>query len=408
MVVTLGLIPLIGVLAFAFDIGLLLAAKKRTQTVADAASHAAACALYNNAATDATGLDVSGKARAAALLNASANGYSNDGTTNGVTINIPPQSGYFIGKPYHAEVLVTYTQARIFGAVLGSGSLKIGARAVTRGVTGLPAPYTTASIVALNSSKSGSLAVTGGVNLSADSPVQVNSSSGTAFSATGGVNVTAPIFQIVGGYTKSGSNVNGTVSTGSPYISDPLASLATPDPATLSQRSFTSTYGSATLSPGVYNGGLSLAGGMNITLSAGLYYIKGGNFTVANGVNLAGTGVTIYLDGASKLDIQGGTNFSITPPTSGSWSGLSIYQSRTSTTALTLGNGANINVGGTIYAAGAALSVIGGSNVHAGSQVIVDSFNLSNGINLAFTTASDAKKGYVATKASSPSIAIVE
>lgn len=408
VVVTLGLVPLIGVLAFAIDGGLLMASKRRSQTVVDAAAHAAACQLYSNILTDLTGLDVLGTARAAAFRNAAANGFTNDGTTNTVTVNIPPTSGMFANKPFYAEVLVTYSQPRIFGAVLGSGSLRIGARAVARGVTGGPTPYTTASIVALNASKAAALGVTGGVNLSADSPVQVDSASGTAFSATGGVNVTAPVFQVVGGYTKSGSNVNGTMSTGAPYIPDPLATLAPPDPSTLSQRSFKSTYGIATISPGVYTGGLSIQGGMIVTMAPGLYYMKGGNLSIANGVNLSGTGVTIFLDSGSKLDIQGGTNFSITPPTSGTWAGLSLYQDRTSTAPINLGNGANINIGGTIYAASAPLSVVGGSNVHAGSQVVVDSFNLSNGINLAFTTASDAKKGYVATRNGTPSIAIVE
>ena len=411
VVVALCLIPLIGVTAFAIDGGLLIAARRRAQTVADAAAYASACRLYNNLSnsTDPTGLDVPGTAAAAGYTNASANGYTNDGTTNTVKVNIPPTnlSKLFQTKPGYAEVIITYKQPRIFSAVLGSGAFTITARAVARGIKGGTTPYTTSSIVALDSSKSGALSVTGGVNLSADSPMQVDSSNAAAFVLNGGVNMSAPSIQVTGNYSKGGgSNLTGTVQTGMTPVADPLASLPVPNSASMlpGVGPLAGSY-----SPGVYNGGLTIGGGANVTLQPGFYYIKGGNFTIANGANMSGSGVTIYIESGYSFNFQGGTNVSLTPPTSGQWAGLSLYEDRNSTSTINLGNGANVNIEGTIYAAKAALNIQGGSNVHAGSQAIVDSFSIANGVNLAFTTASDAKKGYVASKSGgSSSVSVVE
>ncbi len=409
VVVTLCLIPLVGILAFTFDGGLLLASKRRTQTVADAAAHAAACMLYRNVSSDPTGLDLSGKARAAALSYASANGSNNDSTTNTVVINIPPQSGHFANTPSYVEVIVTTIQPRIFSAILGSGSLRISARAVARGMAGQSKPYSTASVVALDPNKPNALQVTGGTNLSADSPIQVNSSNNKAFTASNGVNVAAPSILVTGNYkVDNGSNVYTTrdsaVQTAVQPSPDPLASLPIPNPATMASGARLGN----TFTPGVYSGGLSVSNGQNVTLQPGIYYMKGGDFSISNGVNLSGTGVTIYLDNGSKFNVQGGSNVSLTPPTTGQWAGLSLYQDRNSAAPINLGNGSNVNLAGTIYAASAALNLTGGSNTHSGSQAIVGTFNVSNGVNLAFTTSQDVKKGYVASGATSASITLVE
>ena len=107
VIVALCLIPLIGVTAFAIDGGLLMATKRRAQTVADAAAHAAACKLYSNTTTslDITGLDAKGTARAAALANAAANSFANDGSANSVNVNIPPKTGTFANLPIDLETL---------------------------------------------------------------------------------------------------------------------------------------------------------------------------------------------------------------------------------------------------------------------------------------------------------------
>src|SRR5262249_36295909 len=116
------------VLAVTVDLGFLLVERRHAQATADAAALAAASDIYaNNGST--------GTASASALGVASANGYTNDGTTSNVTVNIPPLSGNFIGQAGYVEVIVTWYQKRGFSGILGSGPIPVSARAVARGLS---------------------------------------------------------------------------------------------------------------------------------------------------------------------------------------------------------------------------------------------------------------------------------
>ena len=411
VVVTLCLIPLLGILAFAIDGGMMLASKRRAQTVADAAAHAAACQLYTNTSTDPTGLDVSGKARAAALLNASANGFTNDGTTNKVQVNIPPStlSQLWQTKPFYAEVVVTYYQPRFFSAILGSGSLPIGARAVARGTAGGPKAYSDASLIVLSATNSANaLQVSGAGNLNAQSTVQDNSSNAMAFNVNGGGIVKAPSIQVTGGSSiTGGSSVTGTVLTAAPRIADPLAGVVAPDPASMTAQSYQPTWQPATINPGVYSNGITSGSGA-ITMNPGVYYLKGSGLSIGNGATLTGTGVTIYMDSGAQLNLMGGTVVTLTPPTTGTFAGLTYFQNRTNNKPLNITNGANFTASGTIYAPDASAVINGGTSNKYGSQLILDTFTLSNGAAMTLPTKTDSSLGYVASGTSSASINLVE
>ena len=144
--VALSLSALMAMLAVVADGGLLLVERRHAQATADAAALAAACDLYANWNTNNNnGTDPSGTALASALGVASANGYTNDGTTSTVTINISPAK--YSGGPNagtalpagYAEATVTSYQQRLFSGIFGSGAIPISARAVARGVQG-PTP----------------------------------------------------------------------------------------------------------------------------------------------------------------------------------------------------------------------------------------------------------------------------
>ena len=409
VLVAICLVPLIGVLAIACDGGMMLAARRRAQTVADAAAYSAACQLFTNNSSDPTGLDISGKARAVAVANTKANGFNNDGTTNKVAINFPPQSGSYKNLPGYVEVIITTIQPRYFGAVLGSGSTNVGARAVARISVATPP-----SILLLNPTKSQDFTLSGNSILTTESVIQVNSSSNTSTTLTGSSTINATKLQLHGGGTRdSSSKVNGTVQTGVNSFSDPLASLPTPSTVGLSNQSFTSSYGSKTISPGVYTNGLSIAGGMTVTMNPGVYYIKTSGLTLSGGATLKGTGVTIYMDNTggqnNDFSVSGGATVSLTPPTSGIYAGLSYFQDRSNSNTLSFTNGATVNIQGTLYAAAAALSASGGTNNTYGSQIIANAMALSNGASIKVNTLTDAKQGYVAAGTSTASgISLVE
>src|SRR5262245_61439063 len=85
--VAFGLMALLGVVAISFDGGGMMSEKRHAQAVADAAALAAAADLYTYYWTN-SGADPGGTAKASALQVASDNGYTNDGTTSIVTVNI--------------------------------------------------------------------------------------------------------------------------------------------------------------------------------------------------------------------------------------------------------------------------------------------------------------------------------
>jgi len=343
---------------------------------------------------------------AAALSVASDNNSPNDGKIAGVTITIPPSTGIFKAKSGNAEVVVTYYQPRYFSAIFGSGAISVSGRAVGRVVSNTPT-----SILLTDPSAAGALTLTGSARLTTSGGVQVNSTNAGAVNASNGAFATDNGgMSIVGGYSIPNWATDSTFfqnapTTGQSAVSDPYSSLATPSTAGLSNQSAPNPpYGSATINPGIYNGGLTLGGGMTITMNPGIYYMQGGGFTVANGVNLSGSGVIIYMAGgnggngnggngnAGAISFQGGTTINLTAPTSGTYQGIGYYQDRNNTSSLdNIANGATVNMTGAIYAPNAAFTVAGGTSGNQyGTQFIVKSLNLSNSVNIKINTPQSA------------------
>jgi Flp pilus assembly protein TadG len=381
-VTAVGLIPIIGVLAVVLDGGLLMVERRHAQAVADAGAYAAAGYLYKNYTTD-KGLDPSGSAKKLALEIASLNGYTNDGVTSTVTVNIPPQSGTFSGKSGYAEVIVSASLTRYFSALWGAGTMTAGARSVGRGyVKSGPA-----SIIVLDPTGQQALDLSGSANVVTDGNVYVDSNHLKAFVGSATATLTAPVVDITGNKDLSGSSqIIGTVNTGTSPVSDPLASLPPPDPTTLTVRS-TSQYqasgGSPTLYPGVYTGGIALSGA-NATLMPGIYYLKGGDFAMSGSASVTGTGVMLYNDnGGGKMALSASGTINLTPPTSGTYAGIVIYQNRSSTQRIDLSGSSGSSVTGTIYAAGGMLNLSGSSgSSQVGSQLICYDLVLSGSATL--------------------------
>ena len=429
VLVLICMIPMIGLMSLVLDGGMLLSRKRQVQAVADAAARAAGGSLYSRYASEA-GLDPQGKARAAALAIASYNGYANDGTNNSVAVNIPPSSASagYSGKAGCAEVIITLYQPRYFSAAfatlvgLSSGNIPVKARSVTLVKSTPPS-----SIILIDPTKAGALTLTGGARLTTNAGVRVNSSSmyNASSSPSGGaVNVSNGAFMTVNGtgtlsivgnvnmpsWATTGTFFNKAPVSGASAMADPLASVAAPNPATLTTAnkslvpsSETSapypSGGAYTLSPGVYNGGLKLnSGGVKYTMTAGLYYMKNGGFEVSNGATLKdnGAGVTIYLDSSGgSVSLQGGTTVTLSAPTTGTNGGIPgivLFQDRNNTSALNnIANGSTVNMTGALYAPNAAMTIAGGaSGASYGTQFIAKSLNLSNGVNVTVTTPTTA------------------
>jgi hypothetical protein len=423
MVAVCLLLMIPAVVALVVDGGVLLTERRRAQATADAAAMAAACVLYDNYPVD-QGLGKVGNPSGAALAVASANGYTNDGVTSSVTVNIPPQSGIYAGLPSYVEVIVTYFQGRAFSSFLGTGTMPVRARAVARGAW---VPGNNGILVLAYAGK-GTLSIQGtGAMTASGGKVIVNSNNPSASMDTGTGTIQAPEFDITGADTITGggqmltSPVPNNILTGVHPTPDPLAYLPVPSqPAsavvvtqgnnlapTYKNASYTLPNGTTNtynniyiMTPGSYggpsdprlpnftNGDLVIfqqasAGG------GGIYYLDAGGFT-ANGADLimdptTSGGIMIYNAGTGTNDginIAGNSNgyVNLSGPTNGIYEGLTFFQARNATEPLQIaGNGA-FTIAGTIYAANALVKITGnGGLANIGSQYV--SLDLSLGGN---------------------------
>ena len=207
------------------------------------------------------------------------------------------------------------------------------------------------------------------------------------------------MIDVHGGVQKSGNaSFSPTPTTGAATLADPLAALAEPSTTGLTSYGAASLSGNsaATIKPGVYSG-ISVSGNGTLTMDSGLYIIEGGGFSVSGNASVTGSGVTIFNAG-SKYPTTGGTYGSITlsgngsynlsPPTTGTYAGIVIFQSRDNTTALTISGNAS-GMTGTIYAPAAALTESGNAELNA--SIDVDTLSISgNGVSNTVTLSSPA------------------
>jgi Flp pilus assembly protein TadG len=373
------LIVIMAFVAIAIDGGVLVEQRRKSQATADAAALAAATDLFNKYPVN-KGFDAQVTATAAAQSIAAANGYANDETTSIVTTRTSPQT--YLGGPYrgqmlpkgYAEVTVQYNQNRYFSSILGTGTIPVQARSVARGKW----EPTYVGILVLDLHASGALRATGGGagTVTGGAAVIVNSDAIDAAITTGGSILTATDFAITGG--TSGGGFVGEVTTGALPQPDPLRNLPQPKSSDYVLRSNGPSHfsnGNKTLSPGVYSGGITISGQANVYMQPGIYYMDGGGFSMTGQGNLTAFGVMIYNDpkgSSDSISISGsnGGSVTLTPPTSGLYQGLTLFQNRTAPHDMNISGNGGFYVTGTFYTANSLMNVTGNGAAKIGSQYI--------------------------------------
>jgi hypothetical protein len=396
VLVALCLVPLMAVVSIVIDGGALMSDRRQAQRAADCAALAAATDMYKNYLAQA-GSDSSGTARQSALTTAAANGFNNDTTNSTVTVNVPPKSGAFAGQTGYVEVIITYNQSRYFSGILGSGKLKVAARAVAR-ASFIPA---TPGILVLDPTDNNTLNVTssGNVTVTNGGAIDVDSTSangGATCSSTG--NVVADTINLSGpkyNSTNTGDLI-GQVNYNVPKTPDPLAGLPEPaqPPLPVLTTSVLAMLGSGysanngvndssnngrtiDLYPGYY-AGIKVSGNDQIVLhdnpdgSPGIYYIGSQGLSITNAGGITGRNVMIYSDGTGSISLTGSGSMALSPPTSGTYKGITLFQERSSNKQISITGQGNMNMTGTFYAAKAKVSITGqgGYNNPIGSQWI--------------------------------------
>ncbi len=280
-----------------------------------------------------------------------------------------------------ADGIATTSPEGVQGIVLGSSTQSTGTGYNLGLVTSSDFVGGNYSIVILSPTANGALTVSGNAKVNVPGAIVVDSSSSTAISGSGTASVTASIIDTVGGYQKASGEAFGPApSTGVASLADPLAGLATPSTSGLTNYgSVNLTTGSQTIKPGIYSS-IKVSNSASLTMNAGMYIIEGGGFSVSGSANVSGSGVTIYNTG-SNCPSTGGTygninwsstgTFSLSAPSSGTYAGIVIFQSRdnTQTLSLNVSGKSGSAITGTIYAASAQL-VDGGTTALTGSLIV--------------------------------------
>ena len=186
------------------------------------------------------------------------------------------------------------------------------------------------------------------------------------------------MIDVHGGVQKSGSpSFSPAPVTGAAVVADPLASLPLPSTSGLTNYGAEKLSGdsSATIKPGIYSS-ISVSGSASLTMSSGTYIIEGGGFSVSGAGSVTGSGVTIVNAGSDypstggtygSISLSGSGTYKLTPPTTGTYAGIVIFQTRDNTKAMTV-SGAASGMTGTIYAAAAALTISGSGAAQRGAR----------------------------------------
>lgn len=413
VVAAVSMIAILSVVALSLDGGVLMEKRRQIQSASDAAALAGCDDLYENWYRNKQyntyyGLDNPSHTAVTAAKNAAKeNGYEDGVNGCVVTVNIPPLSGDHTGSGPsgrgHVEVIVSYSQKRFFSKLFGSADVPIGARAVARGNR---SSIQQAILVlnptqkdAFNAGGNGSITVTG-------SPIQVNSTNAEGMVDNGGGSsgsITDTIGFNLGGSpgwgVTGGATITGPKNANSPPIPDPLAQLPAPDTSTLTVQSSNKTQisgGNKTLNPGIYVGGISVSGQAKLTLNPGIYYMQGGGFSVTGQADITANGVMIYNNPSSTSDtisIAGSGVMTFSPPTSGPYQGITLFQNWTSTAAIDVSGGSGSVMSGLFYAASAPMKITGSGGASIGSQYISDTLTIQGNGNMSIDWVADKTPG---------------
>jgi Putative Flp pilus-assembly TadE/G-like len=347
IVAALCMTCLMGFVALAADVGVLLHERRLVQIAADSGAIAGASELGFS--------DVV----AAATADATANGFTGAANGASVSVSIGPLTGPHTGDRNYVEVIVSQSQPAIFLALFGRSAMTVIGRAVATKGAGSNCMYMLGP-----SGTDILMSGTGNLTVSACGILVDSNNNPRAIVNSGTGNITAKSIGVVAaspGYTDSGT---GRVTTPVPDIapfSDPLISIPQPAvPPSCTPFSKGGT-GSVSLSPGCYSS-LSITGTGTVTLGAGLYILNGP-------VNLTGTGpitgsnVTLYATSAAgAVTITGTQPMNLSAPTSGTYNGILFFQQRGDANAFTVTGTGNLNLTGIFYIPSASVLLTGTGN----------------------------------------------
>ena len=122
-----------------------------------------------------------------------------------------------------------------------------------------------------------------------------------------------------------------------------------------------------TLSPGTYCNE-TFSG--EITLQPGTYILRGGQIKLGGNGTLTGLGVTIFLMENASITLNANQVIKLSPPETGPYAGITIYQAKGNTNALLLNGGSGSTITGFIYAPDAHINFTGNSAMAGAGECV--------------------------------------
>jgi hypothetical protein len=223
-------------------------------------------------------------------------------------------------------------------------------------------------------------------HVTANGEIVVNSDASKAMVVTGKGTVTANAVSVTGGVSAPAGAISPPPVTGASPRPDAYASLAAPTYSGCNFNNYKLTRGPATLTPGVYCGGILILGG-KATFSPGLYIVNGGGLSILGG-SASGQGVTFYItsNGHAYGPVSiGAVQVNLSAPTSGPLAGVLFFQDRSVKTNLSnsLMENGSAELNGLLYFPTTKVLYSGGSASSPGPTIIVaDTVSLSETCNL--------------------------
>lgn len=344
--VAIMLVAILGLAALSVDAGNLFRERRNTQTAADAAADAAAIELLGKFSSF-RGVDGDGEARAAALSLAAAHGYSG----SDVAINIPPKSGAFARQRGYVEVVIKTHPPRFFSAIFSNSAQEVTSRAVAAGTM----ISTKASVLILDPKAKNSLKLKGKSSLiEVGGDIVVNSNNKKAVDVNKKGQVIADHMLVTGGLAKNSKrNIDAEIKTGVTPTPDPWDSLpAPPKGSTLDVNDFKHTVSGGDiyqLKPGTYKE-LKFDKNDKVTMEPGVYYVSDGGFELKGQATLNAAEVMIYNAGKKGFKVSTKGEVNITPPKSGTYRGISLFQDSVKKTKVEFNKQSHLNISGIVYA----------------------------------------------------------
>ena len=375
ILLTVGIITLLGFTALAIDGGRLYGERRHIQGVADTSSLTGALyiAQYEGAITSSVLAD----AENSALFRASTNGYTNGGDTT-ITVNITKSASY-----YYVETVINTALDPIIAQIVYNGPLNVGARSIAR-VLKQPIFADGQALYAMSPTQKNALEFTGDGDIKVTGTgIFSNSAHGTNSISFGGSSTT-----IIDGFAKSvgGVNTGATVlnpddtpftdftnvgQESSPYVPTPDCSLLDPGVRTTSG-------GEVYFTPGRY-ANITENGHTKYHFGSGFYCITGA-FTTTNG-EFEGEDVSFYVE-TGNVSLAGNVNFSAADNGlmlgKQNWNGMLLHVAQG---RLTINGNADSDYIGTVYVptpANPSCKLNGGSDSEGFSmQLVCDSININ-------------------------------